>query len=50
VIAWTRQAVDLANMMLTLALRNDPDRVFERATRLFTRDELGEAFPADVGL
>ena len=27
-----RQAVDLANMMLTLALQSDPDRVYERAT------------------
>ena len=26
-----RQAVDLANMMLCLALRNDPQRVYERA-------------------
>ena len=26
-----RQAVDLANMMLTLALSSDPDRVYERA-------------------
>jgi len=26
-----RQAVDLANIMLRLALRSDPDRVYERA-------------------
>jgi hypothetical protein len=45
-----RQAVDLANMMLTLALRSDPDRVFARATRLFTPEEIAEAFAADVGL
>jgi hypothetical protein len=45
-----RQAVDLANMMLTLALQSDPDRVYERATRLFTPEEIAEAFAADVGL
>jgi tRNA A-37 threonylcarbamoyl transferase component Bud32 len=45
-----RQAVDLANMMLTLALQSDPDRVYERAARLFTPDEIAEAFAADVGL
>jgi tRNA A-37 threonylcarbamoyl transferase component Bud32 len=45
-----RQAVDLANMMLTLALRTDPDRVYARATRRFTPDEIAEAFAADVGL
>jgi tRNA A-37 threonylcarbamoyl transferase component Bud32 len=47
--AW-RQAVDLANMMLTLALQSDPDLVYERATRSFTPDEIAEAFAADVGL
>jgi tRNA A-37 threonylcarbamoyl transferase component Bud32 len=45
-----RQAVDLANMMLTLALQSDPDRVFARATERFTPGEIGEAFAADVGL
>jgi tRNA A-37 threonylcarbamoyl transferase component Bud32 len=45
-----RQAIDLANMMLTLALQSDPDRVYERAARLFTPDEIAEAFAADVGL
>jgi hypothetical protein len=45
-----RQAVDLANMMLTLALQSDPDRVYSRATRMFTQEEIGEAFAADVGL
>jgi tRNA A-37 threonylcarbamoyl transferase component Bud32 len=45
-----RQAVDLANMMLTLALQSDPDRVYERATRLFTPEEIAEAFASDVGL
>jgi membrane-associated phospholipid phosphatase/tRNA A-37 threonylcarbamoyl transferase component Bud32 len=47
--AW-RQSVDLANMMLTLALRSDPDPVYERATKRFTPDELAEAFAADVGM
>jgi tRNA A-37 threonylcarbamoyl transferase component Bud32/membrane-associated phospholipid phosphatase len=41
-----RQAVDLANMMLVLALRTDPDRVYERALRYFSPDEIAEAFAA----
>lgn len=41
-----RQAVDLANMMLTLALRVPPEQVYERATLLFTPDEIAEAFAA----
>lgn len=41
-----RQAVDLANMMLVLALRTDPDRVYARALGLFTEDEVAEAFAA----
>jgi tRNA A-37 threonylcarbamoyl transferase component Bud32 len=45
-----RQAVDLANMMLVLALRSDPAHVYERATRLFTPDEIGEAFAATRGI
>jgi tRNA A-37 threonylcarbamoyl transferase component Bud32 len=45
-----RQAVDLANMMLTLALQSDPDHVYGRATRLFAPEEIAEAFAADVGL
>jgi tRNA A-37 threonylcarbamoyl transferase component Bud32 len=45
-----RQAVDLANMMLTLALQSDADRVYGRATRLFAPEEIAEAFAADVGL
>ncbi|MGH2635943.1 MAG: phosphatase PAP2 family protein [Actinomycetota bacterium] len=45
-----RQAVDLANMMLTLALRTDPDHVYERATRRFSPDDVGEAFAAARGL
>lgn len=45
-----RQAVDLANMMLTLALQTDPDRVYERAIRIFTPEEISEAFASAVGL
>ena len=45
-----RQAVDLANMMLTLALRTEADRVYARAIALFTPDEIAEAFASDVGL
>ena len=45
-----RQAVDLANMMIVLALRTDPDRVYERALRFFTPDEIAEAFAATQGL
>jgi tRNA A-37 threonylcarbamoyl transferase component Bud32/membrane-associated phospholipid phosphatase len=45
-----RQAVDLANMMLVLALRSDAERVYERALRLFTEDEIAEAFAAARGV
>jgi tRNA A-37 threonylcarbamoyl transferase component Bud32/membrane-associated phospholipid phosphatase len=45
-----RQAVDLANMMLVLALRSDADRVYERALRFFTPDEIAEAFAATRGV
>ena len=41
-----RQAVDLANMMLTLALRNTPERVYERARIRFSAEEVAEAFAA----
>jgi tRNA A-37 threonylcarbamoyl transferase component Bud32 len=41
-----REAVDLANMMLTLALCMPAARVYERASRLFTPDEIAEAFAA----
>jgi tRNA A-37 threonylcarbamoyl transferase component Bud32 len=44
-----RQAVDLANMMLVLALRTDPDTVYQRALRYFTENELAEAFAAARG-
>jgi tRNA A-37 threonylcarbamoyl transferase component Bud32/membrane-associated phospholipid phosphatase len=45
-----RQAVDLANMMLTMALRSDPDRVYERATAVFSPGDVAEAFAATRGL
>jgi tRNA A-37 threonylcarbamoyl transferase component Bud32 len=45
-----RQAVDLGNMMLVLAVRTDPDRVYERALRYFTPAELAEAFAATRGV
>ena len=45
-----RQAIDLANMMMVLALRTDPDRVHERATGVFTPEEIAEAFACSVGL
>jgi hypothetical protein len=45
-----RQAVDLSNMLLTLALRTDPERVYARATKLFTPEEIAEAFASAVGL
>jgi serine/threonine protein kinase len=45
-----REAVDLANMMLVLALRTDPERVYRRACTFFTPDEIGEAFAATRGL
>ncbi|MFL6225077.1 MAG: phosphatase PAP2 family protein, partial [Actinomycetes bacterium] len=45
-----RQAVDLANMMLCLALRGDPARVYERALRQFTVAEITEGFAAARGL
>ncbi len=45
-----REAVDLANMMLCLALRSDPELVYERALRQFTVQEITEAFAATRGL
>ena len=47
--AW-RQAVDLANMMLVMALRTDAKTVYEAAMRYFTPQEVGEAFACAVGL
>jgi len=45
-----RQAVDLSNMLLVLALRTDPERVYARATKVFTPGELAEACASAVGL
>jgi tRNA A-37 threonylcarbamoyl transferase component Bud32/membrane-associated phospholipid phosphatase len=45
-----RQAVDLANMLLCLALRSSPQRVYERALRQFSVGEITEAFAAARGL
>jgi tRNA A-37 threonylcarbamoyl transferase component Bud32 len=41
-----RQAVDLANMMLTLALVSTPELVYERALEHFAPDDIAEAFAA----
>ena len=45
-----RQAVDLANMMLVLALRTDARRVYDRARMYFEDGEIVEAFAATRGL
>lgn len=45
-----RQAVDLANMMLVLALGSTPELVYERARLLFSDDEISEAFAAARGV
>jgi tRNA A-37 threonylcarbamoyl transferase component Bud32/membrane-associated phospholipid phosphatase len=45
-----RQAVDLANMMLCLALRSTPKTVYQRALRQFSVEEITEAFAAARGL
>jgi membrane-associated phospholipid phosphatase/tRNA A-37 threonylcarbamoyl transferase component Bud32 len=45
-----RQAVDLGNMMLVLALRSDARTVYDAALRYFTPDELAEAFSATRGV
>jgi tRNA A-37 threonylcarbamoyl transferase component Bud32 len=45
-----RQAVDLANMMLVLALRSDAERVYARALTYFSEDEIAEAFAAARGV
>jgi hypothetical protein len=45
-----RGAVDLSNMLLTLALRTDADRVYARATKVFTPEEIAEACASAVGL
>jgi membrane-associated phospholipid phosphatase/tRNA A-37 threonylcarbamoyl transferase component Bud32 len=45
-----RQAVDLANMMLVLALGSDSKTVYEAALRYFTPEEIAEAFAATRGV
>ncbi|HEX6568057.1 MAG TPA: lipopolysaccharide kinase InaA family protein, partial [Acidimicrobiales bacterium] len=45
-----RQAVDLANMMLTLGLCATPERVYARAAAVFSPSEIGEAFAASRGV
>jgi tRNA A-37 threonylcarbamoyl transferase component Bud32/membrane-associated phospholipid phosphatase len=45
-----RQAVDLANMMLVLALRTDAPRVYQHALKYFTDEEIAEAFAATRGV
>src|SRR6476469_357093 len=45
-----RQAVDLGNMMLVLALRSDPEHVYEKALAYFAPEELAEAFAATRGV
>jgi serine/threonine protein kinase len=45
-----RQAVDLANMMLVLAIRSNTELVYDRARLLFTPDEIAEAFAAARGV
>lgn len=41
-----RQAVDLANMMIILALRTSPEKVYDRALQYFSPDDIAEAFAA----
>jgi tRNA A-37 threonylcarbamoyl transferase component Bud32 len=45
-----REAVDLANMMLTLSLRTSPEIVYKAARRYFTDDDIAEAFAATRGV
>jgi tRNA A-37 threonylcarbamoyl transferase component Bud32 len=45
-----RQGVDLANMLLVLALRSEPGHVYRRALGQFTVEEISEAFAATRGL
>lgn len=41
-----RQAVDLANMLIILALRSTSQRVYNRALRFFAPEDIAEAFAA----
>jgi membrane-associated phospholipid phosphatase/tRNA A-37 threonylcarbamoyl transferase component Bud32 len=45
-----RQAVDLGNMLLLLALRSDVPRVYGHALKYFTRDDIAEAIAATRGV
>ena len=45
-----RQVVDLANMMLVLALRTSPEMVYQEAQQLFSPEEIAEAFAATRGI
>jgi len=45
-----RQGVDLANMLLVLALGSEPRQLYERALRQFSVEEISEAFAATRGL
>lgn len=45
-----RQAVDLANMLLTLALGSSAEHVYRRALDHFDADEIAEAFAASRGV
>src|SRR5258705_5584137 len=45
-----RQVVDLANMMLVLALRTSPELVYQEAQQLFSPGEIAEAFAATRGI
>jgi hypothetical protein len=45
-----RQAVDLANMMLCLALHSSAEQVYRRALRQFSLEEISEGFAAARGL
>ena len=45
-----RQAVDLANMMLVLALRTSPGMVYEEALGSFSSEDIAEAFAATRGI
>lgn len=45
-----REAVDLANMMLCLALVTSAEQVYARALHIFTADDVAEAFAASRGV
>jgi serine/threonine protein kinase len=45
-----RQAIDLANMMMVLALRSDAETVYQRALLQFSPDDIAEGFAATHGI